>query len=44
MLYERMRRVGDSNGMEAMWNALQEFAVYYTKLDSQYGENVGDEM
>ena len=44
MLFERMRRVGDSAGQSAMWNALQEFAVTHSKLDSLVGESFGDEM
>ena len=45
LLYERMHRVGDAEGKEAMWNALQEFNVTYHKIDSQYGgTSFGEEM
>lgn len=44
MLFERMKRTGDYPGMEAMWNALQEFNVTYHKIDSQYGDSFGEEM
>lgn len=43
-LFERFRRTGNHQATDGMWNALQEFAVYYAKIDSQYGENVGEEM
>lgn len=43
-LYDRFRRTGNHQGIDGMWNALQEFSVLIDKIDSQVAEAFGEEM
>ena len=44
MLYSRHKRTGNYSAMQAMWDALQEYAVTQERVDSQYPDEFGAEV